>query len=389
MTTAIQHPAPLRKSARPALLSGEVVYLFAFDIAYEMNRLPVRELLGQPVAQFVLDASKRGPRQLFFYRPQMVRLPPLERLGPRGPIRLQRSIKLLPVGAISITVRVPFAVQSLDELVMYHDLRFSDGSFLYDQVRALADEVRSELMPCLIRPLERVGDEEAYTVFCTNGPLQGTDGADLGSAQWLIDNRRDVAALLTEETDPRHLSDQEVEESTAKYYSYYDRDLVVIDWDAALVIDEPRYFDEVLYIMELANFQLAELEAYDRILDGAVDRSYRDLSSAGGWRRQNSAGVQKQLREIRVDLARLSDELSNITKFFGDWHLARIYKGLSDRFHLGDWHHTIDQKLQTLDDLYQILRTDQTNRTMLLLEVTIVLLFIIDLVVLVWGIRTG
>jgi uncharacterized Rmd1/YagE family protein len=85
----------------------------------------------------------------------------------------------------------------------------------------------------------------------------------------------------------------------------------------------------------------------------------------------------------------LSDELSNITKFFGDWHLARIYKGLSDRFHLGDWHHTIDQKLQTLDDLYQILRTDQTNRTMLLLEVTIVLLFIIDLVVLVWGIRTG
>jgi hypothetical protein len=389
MTTAIQHPAPLRKPARPALLSGEVVYLFAFDIAYEMNRLPVRELLGQPVAQFVLDASKRGPRQLFFYRPQMVRLPPLERLGPRGPIRLQRSIKLLPVGAISITVRVPFAVQSLDELVMYHDLRFSDGSFLYDQVRALADEVRSELMPCLIRPLERVGDEEAYTVFCMNGPLQGTDGADLGSAQWLIDNRRDVAALLTEETDPRHLSDQEVEESTAKYYSYYDRDLVVIDWDAALVIDEPRYFDEVLYIMELANFQLAELEAYDRILDGAVDRSYRDLSSAGGWRRQNSAGVQKQLREIRVDLARLSDELSNITKFFGDWHLARIYKGLSDRFHLGDWHHTIDQKLQTLDDLYQILRTDQTNRTMLLLEVTIVLLFIIDLVVLVWGIRTG
>src|SRR5215208_5360088 len=109
MTTAqpqFRNPA----AARVAQLSGEVVYLHAFDVAYEMNRLPVRELLGQPVAQFVVDASKRSPRQLFFYRPQMIRLPPLERLTARGPVRLERTVKLLPLGAISITVRVPFSV---------------------------------------------------------------------------------------------------------------------------------------------------------------------------------------------------------------------------------------------------------------------------------------
>src|SRR5207247_8461910 len=135
--------------------------------------------------------------------------------------------------------------------------------------------------------------------------------------------------------------------------------------------------DEVLYIMELANLQLAELEAYDRILDTAVDRSYRDLAPPRF--RGATPAVQRELREIRIDLARLSDELSNITKFFGDWHLARIYKGLSDRFHLGDWHRTIDEKLKTLDGLYQILRSDQNNRMMLILEWTIVLLFVIDL----------
>src|SRR3954462_12528826 len=111
----VREPTP----SRVAQLAGEGVYLYAFDVAYEMNRFPVRELLGQPIAQFVVDASKRSPRQLFFYRPQMIRLPPLERLGPRGPIRLERTIKLLPVGAISVTVRVPFTVNSLDELVAY------------------------------------------------------------------------------------------------------------------------------------------------------------------------------------------------------------------------------------------------------------------------------
>ena len=385
MTTAArQSVAPIRKPAAApvARLTGEVVYLYAFDVAYEMTRFPVRELLGQPVAQFVVDASKRSPRQLFFYRPQMVRLPPLERLGPQGPIRLERTVKLLPVGAISITIRVPFSVASLQELVAFHDLRFSDGSFLDDEVRSLAEEIRNALRPYAIRPVDRLGDEEAYTVFCVNGPLTCTDGSGMSAEEWLHSARRDVAALLTQEHDPGHLSDQEADESTGKYFSYYERDLVVIDWDAALVVDEPKYFDEILYIMELANLQLAELEAYDRLLDAAVDRSYRDLSIT---RFRGAPSVQRELREIRVDLARLSDELSNITKFFGDWHLARIYKGLSDRFHLSDWHRTIDEKLKTLDDLYQILRSDQTNRMMLILEATIVLLFIIDLVVLFIG----
>ena len=40
---------------------------------------------------------------------------------------------------------------------------------------------------------------------------------------------------------------------------------------------KPRDLEETLYVMELANLQLAELEAYDRWLDGALERSYRDL----------------------------------------------------------------------------------------------------------------
>ena len=166
--------------------------------------------------------------------------------------------------------------------------------------------------------------------------------------------------------------------------SYYDNDLVVIDWDAALLVDEPQDFDETLYIMELANLQLAELEAYDRLLDDALDRSYRDL----GERPLRSRGdILRELREIRIDMARFNDELSNITKFFGDWHLARIYEKISSRFHLADWHRTINGKLKTLDDLYLILKQDQNNRVMVWLEITIVLLFVIDLVILVLGLK--
>jgi hypothetical protein len=361
--------------------TGEVVYIYAYDVAYDMSRTPVRELLGQPVAQFVVDSSKRSPRHLFFYRPQMVRLPALERIGPYGPARVERVIKLLPVGAISITVRVPFDVKAIEDLVVYHDLQFSNGS-LNEEVRQLAEEVRRELVPYYVRPVVNLADEEAYTVFCIESPLRSAEGVALRAENWLRGNRRAVASLLTQEPELDRLSKQEADESTGRYLSYYENDVVVVDWDAALLVDERQNFHETLYVMELANLQLAELEAYDRILDDSLDRAYRDLSSQ---RAGSRVAIMRELREIRIDLARFSDELSNITKFFGDWHLARIYENISARFHLADWHRTIDRKLQTLDDLYQLLNQDRTNRWMLLLEITIVLLFVIDLVMLFFG----
>ena len=385
MASVEQAKAPERKPS-PAKIkryTGEVVYIYAFDVAYEMTRHPVRELLGQPVAQFVVDASKRSPRQLFFYRPQMVRFPPLERIGPHGPVRVERVIKLLPVGAISISVRVPFEVAQVEDLVAYHDLQFSNGS-LNEEVRRLAEEVRGELASYYVRPVQQLAEEEAYTVFCIETPLLTEESAALSAANWWRANRRAVASLLTQEPDVDHLSKQEADESTGRYLSYYEQDLVVIDWDAALIIDEPQNFDETLYVMELANLQLAELEAYDRILDDSLDRAYRDL---GPRRMRGRDRILRELREIRIDLTRFSDELSNITKFFGDWHLARIYENISARFHLSDWHRTIDKKLQTLDDLYQLLNHDRINRWMLILEVTIVLLFVIDLVILYLGLK--
>jgi hypothetical protein len=386
MIRTFNEPQPLeRKGTLPKVkkYTGEVVYIYAYDVAYEMVRRPVRELLGQPVAQFAVDASKRSPRHLSFYRPQMVRLPPLERIGPHGQVRVERVIKMLPVGAISVTVRVPFAVQNVEDLVEYHDLQFSNGS-LHDEVRRLAEEVRQELAPYYVRPVPQLAEEEAYTVFCIHSPLQAEDGAVLSAENWWRANRRPIASLLTQEPDIDHLSKQEADESTGRFLSYYEHDLVVVDWDAALVMDEPRNFDETLYVMELANLQLAELEAYDRILDDSLERAYRDLASR---RMRGRTAILRELREIRIDLARFSDELSNISKFFGDWHLARIYENIAARFHLSDWHRTIDDKLQTLDNLYQLLNHDQTNRWMLLLEMTIVLLFIIDLVILIFGVK--
>ena len=363
---------------------GEVAYLYAYDVASVIETESIQRLLGEPVKRFGIFASRRVPKEMFFYRTrmQMLRLPAIERVGPHGPVQVERTVKLFSVGAVSICIRVPVVVEHIQNLALYHDLRFGEVS-VHDLAKELAQDVLRDLGALALRPVGALHEEEAYTVFCIRAPVTEADGKPVSGESWLLKRRRQVASALTQETDLAHLSEQEADESTDMFLSYYDQDLVVVDWDAAMIVDEPANWPETLHVMELANVQLAELETYDRTLDEALEKSYRDLNRRSPWRGQATLAG---LREIRVDLARLADELSNITKFFGDWHLARIYQNLSARFHLADWQRTIDNKVRTLDGLYQILRQDQLNRWMLVLEIMIVLLFVIDLIVIIpWG----
>ena len=361
-------------------LTGEVVYFYAFDFAYDMQRQPVRTLLGCPLEPYQIDARKRGPRGQVFFRPLMAALPELKRSSGGEDMTFQVALKLLPIGALSITLRTAFSVENPEELARWQDPVFEEGERLDAWVKDTIENARNELASHAIRPHERLPEGEAYTVFCLHAD---SPGIGMPAAEWLQQNRATVAALLTREEGGVRLSDQEIAESTSHWLSYYRHDLVVVDWDGALVIDHPAGFAETLYVMELANVQLEELEAYDVYIDEALDRAYRDLS---GMRRPRKAGVLHELKELRIDLARFSDELQNITKFFGEWHLARVYENTARVFHLADWHRAIDEKLRTLDSLYEMLKQDQNHRVMLWLEAAIVLLFIMDLVLLFWGI---
>jgi hypothetical protein len=357
---------------------GEVVYVYAYDIAYDIKNEPVEKVLGQPTKDYLVGPSKRIPKQMFFYRPRVAEFAPEMRALRTGQtLEIKKSVKIFGVGAMTIQIRVPFVVDRLEDLVGYHDLKFAERG-LDDEVAEFAESVRKDLAPYCVRPVPALMQAEAYTVFCL-ACLPGVEGQGVRAEDWLTANRRRVAALLMQEDNTEALSEQEVSESTGLYLSYYGDDLVVVDWDSAIIVGQQDVLDDVLHIMELANVQLVELAAYDRVLDEALQLAYSDVNR----QKVRSAGAMlPNLRELRIDLARLSDELSNITKFFGDWHLAKTHRNLADRFHLGDWQRIIIEKTRTLDGLYQILLQNRFNSWMFVLEATIVLLFIIDLIVL-------
>ena len=152
-------------SDAPAL-RGEVVYYYAFDFAYDMRRVPLESLLGCPLEPFQVDARKRMPRGQVFYQPLVARLPDLKQQVHEQPVTLRVAVKVLFIGALSVTVRVPLAVQTPAECSRWNELIFDDGSTLEQWVIATVEKARTELKAHAIRPLERLPEPESYTVFC-------------------------------------------------------------------------------------------------------------------------------------------------------------------------------------------------------------------------------
>jgi hypothetical protein len=160
---------------------------------------------------------------------------------------------------------------------------------------------------------------------------------------------------------------------------------VVIDWDAALVIDLDGYAEDVLFVLELANLQLEEFRWMDRVLDRYLDQAYEDLVRRRWWTFGAAAAVLRSLRRLRVDLARLADEVGHTIKFVGDWHLARVYALARERFHLDQWRASVAERLGQLDELYTLTRGELYDRRMLWLEVVIVLFFAADLLLILFA----
>lgn len=351
-------------------MQGEVVYLYAFDVANEIDTGRIREILANRPTPFEIRPDRALPKDVPLYKPLAIESPSVEtRFGGRAARVL---VRVYEIGVVSIIMRVPCEAQSLHELLPYHKPALRDGR-TFDQVaRDLCTQTCQSLRDVMVRSAVP-SEPEAYTVFCLTDLGGAADAND-----WLTGEGRAVAELLTESHGDT-LSEWQVGEVLRIRRSFEKTDAVVIDWDAALVIDLTGYVDDVLYVIELANLQLEEYRVMDQRLDGYLNRAYDDLRRRRFGIFWAYSAVLRALRLFSVDAAKLNDEVTHISKFFGDWYLARVYLGARERFYLDHWRNSVEDRLKRVDDLYSVVNSDISNQRILWLEIVMAIFFAIDL----------
>jgi hypothetical protein len=355
-------------------MKGTVVYLYAFDVANEIRTKSVQELLSQKPFPFQIRVGATAPRDVPIYSPLTISLKPIECDSNIGLITVKPFVKVFDVGALSISYEIPFKISSVIDLVPYHQLRIGNVP-LAALAEKLAVQVADSLKPHMVKPNPERAPVEAYTAFTFSE-------VDAPVAEWIRAHRAEIAGLLNEESEPGRLADRQVDETLSHSLAYTREDFAVIDWDAAVVVDTGGYVDDVIYMIELANLQLEEFRLLDDRLDRLFIDAYEDLERRGTfWNLLFASDARlSAIRRIRMDITKMSEELSNITKFVGDWYLARVYLSCKHRFHLGHWEASVDQKLHEIDRLYSLAHQGINEKRMLVLELAILALFLFEVV---------
>jgi len=190
--------------------------------------------------------------------------------------------------------------------------------------------------------------------------------------------RAPLARLLLGETSPVALSPGEEADVLKHHFSYLADDLAVVDWNCAFVL-EPSGVTDIPDLLEFATAHLLELRYYDALLDRELAAIYDEMEAS---RRlpalftRRYARLQRRTAALLLELSEMVERLENGVKIVGDFYLARLYQAAVGRFRLPAWQGDVLRKQRLLADVNRLLNDAADVRRGELLEVTIILLIL-------------
>jgi hypothetical protein len=359
-------------------IAGQLIGLFSFDIGYEIDLDRARALTESGEAGEM--ARRRAAPPYLAYATPPLRL----RLGTRS-VRLGEAVVeatttavIHDFGVVTITFRMPLdcEITALPALTA----TLTGAGPLEDEARIVLEDLFGRVRPAVTNPGLNPFVEDYYVIQTDRiqPPVTIPD--------WIAQARGPLASALRCEATA--LSEGEIADVFRTALSYYPDDLVVTEWNVALIVDAD--YTDAVNVLEYLNVQLLELRYYDALLDRRVAATYGFAATRARavpllHRRYQQAIAE--LAAIRVDLATVFDRVHNALKLSGNLYLAKLYTRTAERLGLRAWEESVASKLDVLHKMYDVFVHRVTTARAEALELAIVILIVVEIVLLLagWG----
>jgi hypothetical protein len=366
MASTIETPAQ-------TTLSGSVLVLIQFDVCEELRLDQLQQAVdARTVQQPKIKHSV--PAYVRYQRPPVVG--PLDPLILSGGERLEGEIKYYDYGVVSVLYQLAFT-GDWESLVQLASRWVWDVDFAA-RVEPIVRQRLERNPAALIKPYPRWLSED-YFIFHVRNEEAAQPAADI-----LRDRGLEIAQIVR--GDRQRLSPGESTEVLQSRVSYYETDLAVIGWNAALLLDSNDGAESAIQLLEYANSQLLEFRHYDELLTGILSTVYDSLEAQrpfpARWRMARSA---TRLHKVLLDIAELTERADNSIKFLSDMFAARLYRLAATKVGVPDYKDLVAQKLKTAEDLYHDMIEQFNQSRGFFLEVVVVLILLIELVYLFFG----
>jgi hypothetical protein len=357
--------------------SGQVVAIYLFDVAESIDLAAVSSLMGTQAVAARLAPKSATPAYVQYEKP------PLSLDGeafdaPAIDVFRVR-VRLYDYGVVSIALTRSF------EGTWTEFTSLGPGLIENAELELQAEDTCRTVTRRLVTALtghHQSWLSEDYLVFAVH-QLTPPLPADAVIAT----HGRDIASLLRGERG--ELSDQEIAGILANRISYLRDDLVVPTWNAAFVYDTPTGTQAALDILEFANTQLLEYRYYDQLLDRELESIYLRLERPRWyeqWIGSRYTRAARQVHTLFIDVSELTDRTENAVKFIGDIYAVRLFRLAAERLALASWKADVENKLETLDDIYRFAVEQSGMARGTVLELTIVLILVLELVLFFAGV---
>lgn len=358
------------------ILGGTLTAIYLFDVAEQIDVAGVRRRLGGG-ATSRLPSKSTSPAYLRYHIPPVVL--DGEALGLEPVEGFRARLKFFDYGVVSLALSRRFA-GSWAALVA-ESQQYIENAALESHAERLVRDVVGRCTGVVTRGRAEYLVED-YLVVAVHHLEPRATAAELLSA-----HGADITQLLRGEA--QQLSPQEQEEVLRNRLSYLADDLVVPTWNAAFVYDTEGGATAALELFEFANSQLLEYRYYDARLESELTRIYPALQRNTWWNNLFGRGTLQaanQLHSLFIDVNELTDRTENALKIVGDIYAARVFGLVGQRLALGRWKQSIDDKLETLDDIYRFSVEQVSISRGQFLELAIVLILVLELILFFLGI---
>ncbi len=355
---------------------GRVLAYRQLDVADEIDLAACQELL-RTTASRRNALTREGAQSLVFSAPPLeVVLGPRSMTLPRTGSRVEAEVsaRLFDYGAVSFSFDVAIPAGSELGLIVPLCDELYDSPELDQAAREMAQPLLGRLSAAVRRPHDWNAVETYTVVFVRRFDGDPSAGDVLASPS--------LASLVLGEPTHRRLSASQRQDVLAHAFSYFDDDLVVVDWNAAFVL-EPSGSRDIPDILELASSQLLELRYYDELFDAELARVYRELDRAHGRRigdviRNPWVDLGRRVVRRLVELSEFAERVDNTLKVIGDFYLARVYESAVRRFRIRAWQASIDAKQALLAQAHSLIRGEIEARRTMLLELVVIALIVLE-----------
>jgi hypothetical protein len=361
----------------PEILAGHIQAFYLFDVAETIDLRAIPSLIGGPAVAARLAPKPATPAYVQYEKP------PVSFDGSAVGLQqldgFQMRVRAYDYGVISIALAQPFSGDWADLLAVGQTL--IENEDIEQRAESACRALIGRIGPSLVGLRESLLSED-YLVYVVNR-LEREASAD----ELIAVHGDTIAAMLRGERQP--LSNQEKTKILRHRLSYLRDDLVIATWNAAFVYDTPAGAQAALEILEFANSQLLEFRYYDQRLDAELAQIYARLQHPrwyDEWMGSKYARAARQVHSLFIDVNELTDRTETALKFVGDIYAARLFGLVANRLGLGTWKASVQEKLETLDDIYRFAVEQSSISRGQLMELAIVAILVMELVLVLLGV---